>query len=134
MCESYSLGKAEEEIEREHCILASNIKEDTDRAVYINYSSYVDEDSILADNSVMMLLRLLQCCGVRDVALAGFDGMKDREENYAANGFVNSGHGLSAAENNRIITEMFQSYRKQVGTAVNISFLTPSIYVEGESV
>ena len=127
-------GRLKKKVERNHCILASNIKEDTDRTVYINYSSYVDEESILADNSVMMLLRLLQCCGVRDVVLAGFDGMKDGEENYAADVFVNSGHGLSAAENNRIITEMFHSYKKQVGTDVNISFLTPSIYVEGESV
>lgn len=123
-------GRIRKKFERGKCILTSNIKENTDGAYYINYSSYLDDRSTLADNSTMMLLRFLYVCRVNKIMLAGFDGMKESGENYATDGFVNTGHGMSASDNNRIIKEMYHAYKKQVGDSVDISFLTPSIYNE----
>ena len=40
----------------------------------IDYSSLIDEDCSIPDNSLPMLLRLLSDLGVKKIALAGFDG------------------------------------------------------------
>lgn len=42
----------------------------------------LEKGQSIADNSMLMLLRLLRRCGVQKVYLAGFDGYSDREDNY----------------------------------------------------
>lgn len=42
----------------------------------------LEKNETIVDNSLLMLLRLLKRCGVRQIALAGFDGYSDRDENY----------------------------------------------------
>ena len=36
----------------------------------------------IVDNSLLMLLKILDRCGVTEIALAGFDGYSDRDDNY----------------------------------------------------
>ncbi len=49
----------------------------------IDYSSLIDQDCPIPDNSLPMLLRLLESIGVRDIALAGFDGyLSEARVNY----------------------------------------------------
>lgn len=49
----------------------------------IDYSSLIDPDFEIMDSSLLMLLKLLQKLGVKEAALAGFDGYSSSEgENY----------------------------------------------------
>lgn len=49
----------------------------------IDYSSLIDPDFEIIDSSLLMLLKLLRKLGVREAALAGFDGYSSAEgENY----------------------------------------------------
>ena len=73
-------------------IVTSNIDIQTHQKIYkINYSSYLNEDYIVSDNSCLMLLKLLKKCGVTKVALAGVDGfVSNVEENYYDKELVNN--------------------------------------------
>ena len=48
----------------------------------LNYSKLIDLDTDIPDNSLVMLLRMLRCVEVKEVALAGFDGYSEHEMNY----------------------------------------------------
>ena len=85
------------------CILSSNIKGNIENVIRVNYASLICEDSKLSDNSTMMLLNLLEKCGVKKIMIAGFDGLKPNEDNYVNSDFINSEHGMQFEESNRII-------------------------------
>ncbi len=109
-------------------IVTSNIRsEKVDKVVAINYSDYLNEDPIIADNSGIMVLNLLQKLGVTDVALAGFDGFSvNRMENYYKEDLVNSAPSDELLLRSNAISNRLQSL-KQV---MNIEFVTNSMYGE----
>ncbi len=109
-------------------IVTSNIRtEKADKVVRINYSDYLNEDTIIADNSGVMVLNLLQKLGVTDVALAGFDGFSvNRMDNYYKEDFVNSAPSDELLLRSNAIANRLQSL-KQV---MNIEFVTNSMYRE----
>lgn len=121
-------GQVSKYVERSRCIVTSNIHEMIDGTKMVSYSSLITEDSKLYDNSTIMLLNLLKRSNVSEILIAGFDGLKDNEENYAGIGFVNSGHGLSVDENNSVIRKMFNDYCKRMEGKATIKLITPSIY------
>lgn len=65
-------------------IATSNVTEATAGAFEfkLNYSTLIDEDAEIIDNSLMMLLKTLVDVGVERVALAGFDGYSIKSANY----------------------------------------------------
>lgn len=107
-------------------VKTSNIKTvDNDRVLEINYSDYLNEDPIIADNSGIMALNLLQKLGVTDVALAGFDGFSvNRMENYYNQNLVNSAPSDELILRSNAISDRLQSL-KQV---MNIEFVTNTMY------
>lgn len=109
-------------------IVTSNIKtEKIDKIIKVNYSDYLNEDPIIADNSGIMVLNLLQKLGVTDVALAGFDGFTvNRMENYYSEKLVNSAPTDELILRSNAISNRLQSL-KQV---MNIDFVTNSMYRE----
>ncbi len=109
-------------------IVTSNIRcEKFEKVVAINYSDYLNEDPIIADNSGVMLLNLLQKIGVTDVALAGFDGFSvNRMENYYKEDLINSAPSDELLLRSNAIANRLQSL-KQV---MNIEFVTNSMYGE----
>lgn len=64
-------------------IATSNVsKVEANFSYVLNYSSYIDRDTEIIDNSFVMLLKALAVCGVQEVAAAGFDGYSKRTDNY----------------------------------------------------
>lgn len=109
-------------------IVTSNITENIEDAYKVNYTSLIEEDRKLPDNSTIMLLNLLQKIGVRNVFIAGFDGIKENGENYVNETFVNSGHGLSISESNKVIAKLYRDVKERFINDMKIELITPSIY------
>lgn len=115
-------------IERDHCILTSNIHTDVDGTFLVDYSSLIVDDSVLGDNSTIMLLYLLKKLEVRKIMLAGFDGLNEYGDNYVDHTFPNRKNSLNAMQVNREVTNLFEQYKEKVHGKISIDFLTPSLY------
>ena len=120
--------KISDEIEKEKCILTSNIHTSIEGTNLVNYTDLICEDSIMYDNSTMMLLNLLKKLETRSILLAGFDGLKDNSPNYIDESFPYSHEGLSYKEINEEIARVLKQYKDKVIGKIEIGFLTPSIY------
>lgn len=126
-------GRLRKQMAPTQCIITSNIKENIQGTIYINYSSYLGEVDQLADNSMIMLLNLLYECDAGDIMLAGFDGLQVDSDNYVSEEFVDSGHGISIADSNSMIKKMYDSFLKKAVGKVKVSMLTPSLFEESEN-
>ncbi len=115
-------------VEREKCIVVSNIHTNTEGTYIVDYSSLISEDSILYDNSTIMLLNLLKKLNVKEICLAGFDGLKENTENYIDETFPNHKKDNSYMETNREVRRLFEQYKNRVAGKIMVSCLTPSIY------
>ena len=64
-------------------IATSNVTKTKGRFSYVlNYSSLIDAETEIPDNSLIMLLKTIEKVGVKKVGLAGFDGYSESEMNY----------------------------------------------------
>lgn len=116
---------------RERCILSSNIHLDTEGVYLIGYSRLIEEDSVLGDNSTIMLLNLLKCIGgISNIVLAGFDGLSEDKENYVDSLYAVPNACLGVQETNREVARLFARYKSRVNDLFHIEFLTPSKYDE----
>lgn len=115
-------------IDRSKCILASNIHADTEHALMVDYSGLIMEDSKLYDNSTIMLLNLLKKLHVKRISLAGFDGLKEKEENYVDATFPNQQSDMSIMETNKEVKHLLEQYKHKVTEKIEIEFITPSVY------
>ncbi len=72
--------------EREHplkIIATSNVESKQQPFSYVfTREPLLEKGQNIADNSMLMLLRLLKQCGVQEIYLAGFDGYSDQDDNY----------------------------------------------------
>ena len=75
-------------------------------------------------NSGILLLRLLLLLGVREGALAGFDGYIEGEENYLE-GYFGRFASAPLGDNRKIAQEL-----KKLGGKMRLTFVTPSAYEE----
>ncbi|MCM1174208.1 MAG: aldolase catalytic domain-containing protein [Blautia sp.] len=121
-----------DEIDHKHCIITSNIHESVQNTLLVDYSSLIEEDSKLYDNSTIMLLNLLKKVKVSKVAIAGFDGLKENGENYINLLFSNRSREMSVTETNKEIRKLFEQYKAKVDGKIVIEMLTPSIYEKSE--
>lgn len=77
------------------------------------------------DNSLAILLNFFKKVGVKEIALAGFDGfVKDPQKNYFDTGFDLSKSYEYLSSVNRCMTKMISDTRADM----NVLFITPSIY------
>ncbi len=120
--------KISDRTDRKKCILASNIHTDTENTLLVDYSGLIMEDSVLYDNSTMMLLNLLKKAAVAKISLAGFDGLKKDEVNYVDDTFPNQPSDVNIAETNKEVKRLLEQYKSKVAGKIGINFLTPSIY------
>lgn len=116
--------------QRDKCIVSSNIHTDTEGTLSVNYSSLIEEGSILPDNSTIMLLNLLHQIGVGEIAIAGFDGLDEQSENYISGTSPNQTIDMSYREINETIRGLLQSYKNRVSDNVKLYTITPSKYWE----
>lgn len=108
-------------------ICTSNIACDKGNICVVDYSSYLEEEDAIADNSGIMMLNLLKRAGIKEVALAGYDGFDDnRFNNYYDNRMISSIDSEKMNDINRAIT----AYLKRNKDCIDIKFITPSLYGE----
>ena len=108
-------------------ILTSNIhfKESDCNCIYVDYDSYTNDDKAISDNAGLMLLKLLEICGVKEVFLAGFDGFTDSDhENYYCEELNLITDETETYENQERIKKKINEFSSNMG----IKFLTPSLY------
>lgn len=97
----------------------------------LNYSTLIDENTDIPDNSLVMLLKLLMKVGASNVALAGFDGYSEEEMNYFNTNMEYSFSKQKAVYLNQYVQDFLQS----AADSLCIEFVTKSRYQEqpGES-
>lgn len=121
-------GKICKDVEREKCILVSSIHDHVGNTVMVDYSSLIVEDSILYDNSTIMLLNLLKKVNVSKISLAGFDGLVGSSNNYVDNSFPNTNNRLSVEETNNEVKRLYTIFKKKVKGKISVKMVTPSLY------
>ena len=110
-------------------IATSNVRlTDTKNVKYVNYASLIDESSEFPDNSMMMLVRLLCKVGVKQVALAGFDGYTADNVNFYDANMEYSFIKEKADSLNESGRAFFDSVKDQI----KIFFVTTSNYIGGK--
>lgn len=103
----------------------SNVPVSEENTLTFNYSSLLDSDPVIADNSLVMLLNLLTGLTKGKIVLAGFDGYRSDASNYYKSDLelpseVYVNRQLNASMKNKI-----SAFRMDE----DIEFLTPSLYV-----
>ena len=107
-------------------VLTSNLRHRTHDALILNYASYLDRESLIADNPTLMLLHLFSLTGIKAVTLAGFDGYSPNpEENYFA-ASLSLGSSISAKLRKN---ELIRSSLERVMRNMDVHFLTRSLYL-----
>lgn len=111
--------------QRSNVILTSNVTAEYGCGdLVINYDRLAYSEKSYSANCGILLLRLLTMLGVKEVALAGFDGYEKGEENYLS-GYFGEVYGASAGDNRQIA-----AWLKEIRDQVKLTFLTPSRYEE----
>jgi 4-hydroxy 2-oxovalerate aldolase len=103
-------------------ILTSNINPTSLKpSCILNYSDLLIKEKMIEDNSTLMLFGALKKAGVTEVAVAGFDGYRQGENNYFSDqwSFVARAH-----EHNEVIRETV----RKMGESIRIDFITSTLY------
>ena len=106
-------------------IKTSNLHKILPETIQVNYSSYLAENPVICDNPTLMLLNLLVSMGIREVAIAGFDGFSPNpEDNYFVQGLSMGSSIESKVEKNKLVSNEVKGLQKRI----KINFLTESLY------
>ena len=106
-------------------IATSNVtKTSGDFHYVLNYSSLIDLDTEIIDNSLVMLLKSMLLLGVKKVSLAGFDGYSRTEDNYYD---VSREYSFAKAKSD-YLNEYVRSYLTQISDMLDVRFITDSFY------
>ena len=115
-------------IEKKKSILVSSLHEHTEETNIVDYSSLLVDNSVLADNSTMMLLNLLKKLEVKSIRIAGFDGLKHNEKNYINELFMDNINERTIEETNREIGKMYNDFKLRTKDKINVQIITPTLY------
>lgn len=108
-------------------IATSNVTKTKGSFNYVlNYSSLIDSETEIPDNSLIMLLRAFNRIGVRKVGLAGFDGYSESEMNYFSTNMEYS----FAKEKAQYLNNYTRNYLDSVKNDLDVTFVTKSKYEE----
>ncbi|MCM1577251.1 MAG: aldolase catalytic domain-containing protein [Ruminococcus sp.] len=111
---------------KDRLICTSNISADGGICA-VNYSDYLNGNDIIYDNSGLMLINVLIKAGVKDIALAGYDGFAYSDsENYFDESLANNINAQRQAQTNSAMIEYFAKVRRNI----DIEFITPTVYSE----
>lgn len=112
---------------KDKLICTSNISADSNLCV-VNYSSYLNNNDTIYDNSGLMLINILIKAGIKELVLAGYDGFGYEDaKNFFDENMTNNVTAQRQNETNSAITDYFKEIRR----SVNITFITPTIYDNG---
>ncbi len=92
----------------------------------LNYSSLIDRNAEIIDNSFIMLLHVLVKTGVRHAACAGFDGYSVHGDNY----FSSDMDYRIAREKSQSINQYVIDTLKSLSGTLDLTFLTDTKYTK----
>lgn len=104
-------------------IHTSNIKVEETEKMVVNYSSLLNEEDVIRDNTSAMLLNLLSRLNPVTVYLAGLDGYKLNGDNYYQNRLK-----LQTGDYYKELNEAMIDKIKSARQDLEIEFVTPSLY------
>lgn len=90
----------------------------------VNRAPLLEKDEKIIDNSFLMLLKLLNNAGIKEVYCAGFDGYSDKESNYTNPEMEYSFVKREAFSLNKHMKDSITNYRN----TMDIFFITYSAY------
>lgn len=113
----------------ENCklILTSNLRDHSFKGdvCYINYSSYLTSDDLIADNPTLMLLNMMINMGIEMVYIAGFDGYSTNPKENYYDETLSLGTSINVKlQKNEMIRKKISEFKNQI----TITFVTTSIY------
>jgi len=126
--------KISDEVKHSKCIVTSNIHTSLDDVKIVDYSSLISDNSSLCDNSTIMLLNLLKKLNVSKIRLAGFDGLKEHNQNYVDATFLNQNDIDSVRKINCEVRKLYEKYKAKVTDQIDVSIITPSVYESNSKV
>lgn len=111
---------------RINLIHTSNIDVEEGCNFKVNYSSLLNEDDTIKDNTSLMFLNLLLKLGPKKVYIAGMDGYDLDNKNYYQDRLVLQHN----AEQVQMLNESVTKRIKQLANLLDIEFITPSHYIK----
>lgn len=107
-------------------LVTSNIDVHQQENIFkVNYSSYLNGEQMISDNAGLMLCLLLLKCGVKEIALAGFDGFaSNSQNNYFNEKLINNVEKEEAEIKTQKIREQIYALQQHM----KIEFVTESLY------
>lgn len=115
-----------QQYKKRNIIATSNITETSKKFQFmVSYEKYLDEEARIADNPMIMIIKLLLSVGIKDIALAGFDGyVKGNMGNYA----VPEMEQNFIRENADIINQDVIKSLCRLETNCKLNYITDSLY------
>lgn len=106
-------------------IFTSNVKNTQDDDLIFDYQECLANEFENSDNSLLMLLKILKKCNIKNnILLAGFDGFYVGDNNFYNNDIEYIIDKNKINELNRLLSKYISLYKKDL----NIVFLTESLY------
>jgi 4-hydroxy 2-oxovalerate aldolase len=105
--------------------ITSNVcKVATNNCTAFNYYDLACDETGLFDNCMIMFIRLLHILNVKEITVAGFDGFSESLPNYVYKNHVSDKKDINE------LNKTIKNYVIKLQKKINISFITPSIYME----
>lgn len=104
------------------CIITSNLKEYEYADHIVNFSSFASDNPEIIDNSALMLLRILETIGIKEVAVAGMDGYSLYQSNYYYDQQLEYDFSKEAEVRNSLISAELRNLK------LKLVFITPTNY------
>lgn len=120
-------GRVYKQIKKDKVILVSNIHEHVNGVNIVDYSSLLSDESILGDNSTIMLLNLLKKLEVKQIRIVGFDGLSKDEINYVNSDFIDNNR-LTIKETNNEIKRLYNNFKEKASDKIDVKIITPTLY------
>lgn len=106
-------------------IHTSNIEVEETEKIKVNYSSLLNADDIIRDNSSLMLLNMLVKLSPAKVLIVGMDGYAVSNANYYQNHLIMKHDSEQALALNEAISKRLEQLRSQL----DFEFITPTLYM-----
>ena len=105
-------------------ILTSNMREANNKDYFINFYSIAVESKDIVDNAGLMVMKLMQRLGVKDIFIAGMDGYSTENPYVYNDKSTQYDFSKVAVMRNELIKEEIKKLKKYL----NINFVTKSLY------
>lgn len=106
-------------------IATSNVtKTSGDFDYVLNYSSLIDKNTEIIDNSLVMLLKAMCIFEVKNISLAGFDGYSKSEDNY----YDISREYSFVKDKSEYFNKYVRDYLTSINKKLKVRFITDSYY------